>query len=84
MSYSEYDSVRRLGIGDAKSFIQKRFKGEPILYLSSCCAGKSLQEQVEASVEESLLQGSWIDIMVRAWPHYIQLSNTGCEGDLFI
>ncbi|XP_064606518.1 E3 UFM1-protein ligase 1-like [Liolophura sinensis] len=61
--YLEYDSVRRLGIGDAKSFIQKRFKGEPILYLSSCCAGKSLQEQVEASVEESLSQGLWIDIM---------------------
>ena len=63
--FSEYDSLLRLGITDPKGFIKKRYKSEPIVYLSTCCAGRGLQEHIEASVEEALSDGSWVDIMVR-------------------
>lgn len=56
--------MKRLGISDPKDFVKKRFKSEPIVYLSSCCAGRAIQEQVESSVEEALADGSWVDIMV--------------------
>jgi hypothetical protein len=41
----EYDSLIRLGIVDPKSFIKKRFKGEPITYLDTCCAGAGIKDQ---------------------------------------
>lgn len=61
--YLEYDSLLRLGITDPKGFIKKRYKSESIVYLSTCCAGRGLQEHIEASVEEALSDGSWVDIM---------------------
>lgn len=61
----EYDSLIRLGIVDPKSFIKKRFKGEPITYLDTCCAGAGIKDQIEASVEEALAYDTWVDIMVR-------------------
>ncbi|KAJ8315850.1 hypothetical protein KUTeg_008000 [Tegillarca granosa] len=61
--YLEYDSLTRLGITDPKSFIKKRFKSEPITYLSTCCAGSALKEQMEASAEDALQSDSWVDIL---------------------
>ncbi|XP_046571677.1 LOW QUALITY PROTEIN: E3 UFM1-protein ligase 1-like [Haliotis rubra] len=61
--YLEYDSLSRLGISDVKSFIKKRFKDEPITYLKTCCAGKGIQDQIEATAEEALSTGGWVDIM---------------------
>ncbi|XP_060085103.1 E3 UFM1-protein ligase 1-like [Ylistrum balloti] len=61
--YLEYDSLSRLGISDPKSFIKKRFKSEPLTYLSTCCAGVGIKEQIEASVEEALQDNSWVNIM---------------------
>lgn len=61
--YLEYDSLIRLGIADPKSFIKKRFKGEPITYLDTCCAGAGIKDQIEASVEEALAYDTWVDIM---------------------
>ncbi|XP_033740513.1 E3 UFM1-protein ligase 1-like [Pecten maximus] len=61
--YLEYDSLSRLGISDPKGFIKKRFKSEPLTYLSTCCAGVGIKEQIEASVEEALQDNSWVNIM---------------------
>ena len=63
--FPEYDSLLRLGITDPKAFIKKRYRTEPIVYLSTCCAGRGIQEQIEASIEEALSNSSWVDIMVR-------------------
>ncbi|XP_053396896.1 E3 UFM1-protein ligase 1-like isoform X2 [Mercenaria mercenaria] len=61
--YLEYDALKRLGISDPKDFIKKRFKCEHMIYLGTCCMGRALQEQVEASMEEALADGTWVDIM---------------------
>ncbi|XP_069138905.1 E3 UFM1-protein ligase 1-like [Argopecten irradians] len=61
--YLEYDSLSRLGISDPKGFIKKRFKSEPLTYLSTCCAGVGIKEQIEASVEEALQENAWVNIM---------------------
>ena len=34
------------------------------MYLSTCCAGPAIQDQIEASVEEALSNSSWVDILV--------------------
>jgi hypothetical protein len=60
----EYDAMKRLGISDPKDFIKKRFKSDNLIYLSTCCTGRAIQEQIEASVEEALADGTWVDIMV--------------------
>ena len=65
----EYDALQRLGITDPKGFIKKRYKSEPLVYLSTCCAGPAIQDQIEASVEEALSNSSWVDILVsKAYP----------------
>eukprot|EP00057_Strongylocentrotus_purpuratus_P027408 XP_011681882.1 PREDICTED: E3 UFM1-protein ligase 1 [Strongylocentrotus purpuratus] len=61
--YLEYDALSRLGIPDPKSFAKRRFKSEKLLVLESCCIGKVLQDRVEASVEEALSSGTWIDVL---------------------
>ncbi|KAL4233241.1 E3 UFM1-protein ligase 1 [Mactra antiquata] len=61
--YLEYDALKRLGITDPKDFIKKRFKGEQLLFLSTCCTGHTILDQIEVSVEEALNDGSWVDIM---------------------
>ena len=60
----EYDALSRLGISDAKTYIQKRLKGESLQYLSTCCVGRAIQENVEAEVEEALASGGWVDVLV--------------------
>ncbi|XP_072018738.1 E3 UFM1-protein ligase 1-like [Amphiura filiformis] len=61
--YLEYDALSRLGISDAKTYIKRRFKSEKLIYLPSCCIGQGLQDQVEASIEEALASGTWVDIL---------------------
>ncbi|KAJ8891610.1 hypothetical protein PR048_004138 [Dryococelus australis] len=61
--YFEYDALTRLGISEPKTFVSKHFPGEKLLLLNSCAVGKQLFDQVEASVEEAVATGSWIDIM---------------------
>ncbi|XP_052238485.1 E3 UFM1-protein ligase 1 homolog [Dreissena polymorpha] len=60
--YLEYDAMKRQGISDPKDFIRKRFPGEPIVYLSTCCVGRGIQDGVETAVEEALETGTWVDI----------------------
>ena len=76
----EYDALQRLGITDPKGFIKKRYKGEPIVYLSTCCAGRGIQEQIEASVEEALSNSSWVDILVSINEIYFKFTvNSVCS-----
>lgn len=63
-SITEYDALTRLGIQDPKSYIRKKFKDEPIAYLTTLCVGKDIISQVEASLDEVLNSGSWFDVMV--------------------
>ncbi|XP_069830857.1 E3 UFM1-protein ligase 1 [Dendropsophus ebraccatus] len=60
--YLEYDSLSRLGIPDPIGYIRKRYKSTPLIYLKSVCVGQSIVDQVEASVEEAIGSGSWLDI----------------------
>uniref|UniRef100_A0A8C4LBQ7 E3 UFM1-protein ligase 1 n=1 Tax=Equus asinus TaxID=9793 RepID=A0A8C4LBQ7_EQUAS len=48
--YLEFDALSRLGIPDAVSYIKKRYKRQ------------GLVDQVEASVEEAISSGTWVDI----------------------
>ncbi|CAH1800042.1 unnamed protein product, partial [Owenia fusiformis] len=59
--YLEYDAMARLGITDAKSYIKKNFKKENVVYLSTCCVGKMLQDQMEAQLDEALSSSGWVD-----------------------
>ncbi|XP_039288056.1 E3 UFM1-protein ligase 1 homolog [Nilaparvata lugens] len=61
--YLEYDALQRLGISDPVNFVQRNFSSEKLLQLPTCAVGKQLLSQVEASVEEALATGSWLDVM---------------------
>jgi len=54
----------RLGISEPQSFIRNRFKADSMEYLSSCCVGKLIRDQVESEVDEVTLSKTWLDIMV--------------------
>ncbi|TEA39706.1 hypothetical protein DBR06_SOUSAS3410183 [Sousa chinensis] len=60
--YLEFDALSRLGIPDAVSYIKKRYKTTQLLFLKAACVGQELVDQVEASVEEAISSGTWVDI----------------------
>ncbi|KAM3931952.1 E3 UFM1-protein ligase 1 isoform 1-T1 [Leptodactylus fuscus] len=60
--YLEFDSLSRLGIPDPIAYIRKRYKSASLIYLKSVCVGQSIVDQVEASVEEAIISGSWLEI----------------------
>ena len=49
--YLEYDALARLGIPDAKQFATKRFPGGGLTFLSTCCVGSHVFDQVSAKNE---------------------------------
>ncbi|XP_008575948.1 PREDICTED: E3 UFM1-protein ligase 1, partial [Galeopterus variegatus] len=57
-----FDALSRLGIPDAVSYIRKRYKATQLLFLKAACVGQGLVDQVEASVEEAVSSGTWVDI----------------------
>ncbi|GFQ71865.1 hypothetical protein TNCT_696221 [Trichonephila clavata] len=61
-NYLEYDAVARLGIRDPKTFLKKKFKDEGLTFFSSCCVGKYILSQIEATIEEALSCSSWVDV----------------------
>ncbi|GFY01665.1 hypothetical protein TNCV_2608481 [Trichonephila clavipes] len=63
-NYLEYDAVARLGIRDPKTFLKKKFKDEGLTFFSSCCVGKYILSQIEATIEEALRCSSWVDVFV--------------------
>ncbi|NXF97541.1 UFL1 ligase, partial [Eubucco bourcierii] len=60
--YLEFDALYRLGIPDPAAYIKKRYKSTQLLFLRAACVGQEIMDQVEASVEEAINSGSWIDV----------------------
>ncbi|XP_010215338.1 PREDICTED: E3 UFM1-protein ligase 1 [Tinamus guttatus] len=60
--YLEFDALYRLGIPDPSGYIKKRYKSTQLLFLRASCVGQEIVDQVEASVEEAISSGSWIDV----------------------
>ncbi|NXB51625.1 UFL1 ligase, partial [Leucopsar rothschildi] len=60
--YLEFDALYRLGIPDPAGYIKKRYKSAQLLLLRAACVGQEIVDQVEASVEEAITSGSWIDV----------------------
>jgi len=63
--FLEYDTLARLGISEPQSFIKKRFKADAVEYLSSCCVGRLIRDQIESEVDEVISSKCWSDMMVR-------------------
>ncbi|NXC41676.1 UFL1 ligase, partial [Penelope pileata] len=60
--YLEFDALYRLGIPDPAGYIKKRYKSTKLLFLRAACVGQEIVDQVEASVDEVISSGSWIDV----------------------
>ncbi|XP_048350100.1 E3 UFM1-protein ligase 1 [Sphaerodactylus townsendi] len=61
--YLEFDALSRLGIPDPVNYIKKRHKSLPLLFLKASCVGQEIVDQVEASVDEAITSGTWVDIV---------------------
>ena len=60
--YLEYDAlVRDWGITDPETFVKRRF--QDLTFLTTCCIGQHFIDQVEASVEETLSSGSYVEVL---------------------
>ncbi|XP_056620823.1 E3 UFM1-protein ligase 1 [Triplophysa dalaica] len=60
--YLEFEALTRLGISDPVGYIKKNFKSNRLLFLKSACVGKTIVDQIEASVEEAINSATWVDI----------------------
>lgn len=61
--FLEYDALSRLGISDPKSYAKTMLQDTKVLFLSSACVGEQLLDQIEASIEEAHLTGTWVDVI---------------------
>ncbi|XP_077076344.1 E3 UFM1-protein ligase 1 isoform X1 [Siphateles boraxobius] len=60
--YLEFEPLIRLGIPDPVNYIKKKFKSSKLLFLKSACVGRTIVDQLEASVEEAINSASWVDL----------------------
>ncbi|XP_056106207.1 E3 UFM1-protein ligase 1 [Rhinichthys klamathensis goyatoka] len=60
--YLEFQPLTRLGIPDPVNYIKKKFKSSKLLFLKSACVGRTIVDQLEASVEEAINSASWVDL----------------------
>ncbi len=37
--YLDYDAVRRLGVSEPEAFAKRRFAGQDMIFLGTCCVG---------------------------------------------
>ena len=61
------------------------------MYLSTCCVGSSLQERIEAEIDEALATSTWVDVMVSThinhtsvqepWTYVVIFGNGYFSGD---
>lgn len=58
----EYDAVNRLGVSDAKGFIKRTIGNESITFLSKCCVGQRILDQIESSLDECISTGSYLEV----------------------
>ncbi|KAL8186278.1 UNVERIFIED_CONTAM: E3 UFM1-protein ligase 1 [Gekko kuhli] len=61
--YLEFDALSRLGIPDPVNYVKKRYKSLQLLFLKTSCVGQEIMDQVEASVDEAISSGTWVDIV---------------------
>jgi len=64
--YLEYDALRRLGITEPEAYIRRKFSAETadgLTFLSSCCLGRTITDNVAANVDEALANGSFVDVV---------------------
>lgn len=59
----ELDALRRIGISDPEAFVRRRFKREELVFLPSFVIGPTLVNQIQASVEQAVLDETCIDIL---------------------
>lgn len=59
--YLEYDAVNRLGISDPRSFIKRQLATVNLTFLSKCCVGPRIIDQIESSLDESISSGSYLE-----------------------
>ena len=59
--YVEYDALVRIGISDPESYVKRKF--QDLTYLSTCCIGQQILDQIEASIEETLATGSYVEVL---------------------
>nr|XP_039264399.1 E3 UFM1-protein ligase 1-like [Styela clava] len=58
--YLEYDMLTKMGIGDAKSYIRRRFNDT--ISLNTVCVGSTIVSLIAATVDETLSTNSWVDV----------------------
>jgi hypothetical protein len=61
----------RLGIVDHQLFVRKHFPNEKLLFLPSFAVGPNVIDSVEAAVEEAVVTGSMVDVMVEYIIHVV-------------
>lgn len=61
-TYLEYDAVNRLGVSDAKGYIKRTIGNESITFLSKCCVGQRILDQIESSLDECISTGSYLEV----------------------
>ncbi|KAK9871377.1 hypothetical protein WA026_011632 [Henosepilachna vigintioctopunctata] len=61
-SYLEYDALKRLGIGDYKSFVKKQFPTAKIVPLSTCLISYEIIERVLDEIEDCIASKSHTDL----------------------
>ena len=59
----DFDALGRLGVENPRDYAKKRF-GSDVLVLSGCIVGPSFISQVEAGLDEVIVNQQWMDILV--------------------
>ncbi|XP_066965022.1 E3 UFM1-protein ligase 1 [Macrobrachium rosenbergii] len=60
--YLEFEALRRLDISDPEGYIRRRLIGEDITYIGEMCIGSGFIDQIDASLDDALVSGGWVDI----------------------
>ncbi|XP_068237090.1 E3 UFM1-protein ligase 1 [Palaemon carinicauda] len=60
--YLEFEALRRLDISDPEGYIHRRMKGEDVTYIGGMCVGSGFIDQIDASLDDALVSGGWVDI----------------------
>ena len=60
--YLEFEELRRLGISDPGSYIKKNFVKQTLTFVPEACVGQVLIDQIDANLEEALVQGEFVDL----------------------
>ncbi len=74
--FTEYDTLQRLGISDGRQFLKRRLKQEEdsLLFLPTCCVGKTIQDHIEAVIDETMTSASWVHVKV--WTQHLIILST--------